>query len=58
MFFVFQESKIWEAGNPVDPLGKTVRIKAKNELRARRRLPETNLGRVWILIDTINNKEN
>ena len=53
MKYVFQRSKIWEAGNPVDPTSEPVRIKVPDgsqEARARRRLPEPGVGRVWILI--------
>lgn len=53
MKYVFQRSKIWEAGNPVDPTSETVRIKVPDgsqEARARRKLPKPGVGRVWILI--------
>lgn len=49
--YIFQPSKIWEAGNPVDPSAKPVRVVAKNEIRARKKLP-MQLGRTWILIST------
>lgn len=52
-FYVFQPSKIWEAGNPVDPQKDKKKIKAKTEAHARRQLPDISLGRVWVLIDTI-----
>lgn len=51
MYFEFQESKIWEGGNPLDPNGKKVMIRAKSENRARRKLPKnSSIGRHWILI--------
>jgi hypothetical protein len=53
MRYVFQRSKIWEAGNPVDPTSEPVRIKVPDgsqEARARRKLPKPGVGRVWILI--------
>jgi len=50
MHFMYQESKIWEAGNPVDVNGKWVRIKAKTEERARKQLPDPDSGRTWVLI--------
>ena len=54
--FIFQESEIWEAGNPVDPTGKQVKIVAKTEEKARRKLrlkPTSSIGRRWILVSTI-----
>lgn len=51
MWFTFQQSKIFEAGNPVDPHGHRVRIKAKSEERARGRLGSPGSGRSWVLID-------
>lgn len=48
-WYVFQKSYIWEAGNAVDPSSKPVRISARNEARARRKLTKE-LGRVWVLI--------
>ena len=50
--YIFQESLIWEAGDPVDPLGRQVKIRAKTELQARtklRRHKTSSLGRVWVL---------
>lgn len=51
MHFVFQESQIMTAGNPVDPNGKICSVKNKTEERARRKLPNTSLGRTWVLIE-------
>jgi hypothetical protein len=53
MKYIFQRSKIWEAGNPIDTSSKPVRIKVPDgsqEARARKKLPEPGMGRVWILI--------
>lgn len=53
MKYVFQRSKIWEAGNPIDASSASVRIKVPDgspEARARQKLPATGMGRVWILI--------
>lgn len=57
MKYIFQESKIWEAGNPVDPNGKRVTIKMPkaDEKKARRKLPPTDLGRQWVLVEVIDN---
>ena len=54
MKYVFQRSKIWEAGNPIDATSAPVRIKVPDgsqEARARRKLPAPGTGRVWVLID-------
>lgn len=48
--FVFQQSMIFEAGNPVDPHGEVKTIKAKSEPKARRQLPAMT-GRTWVLIE-------
>lgn len=51
MYFTFQESKIWESGDPVDPNGDRKKIRAKSEMKARKKLPETSsIGRVWVLV--------
>ena len=51
MFFSFQESKIWEGSNNIpDPERMAQRIKAKSEIRARKKLPKAGVGRVWILM--------
>lgn len=47
--YTFRTSRIWEAGDPVDPNGQHAYIKAKSEERARRQLPDAGLGRKWIL---------
>ncbi|MGW4270835.1 hypothetical protein ACWEGQ_00355 [Streptomyces seoulensis] len=55
MRYAFQQSKIWEAGNPVDPNAAKVTIKVpanKGEAAARRKLPLAEMGRVWVLIST------
>lgn len=51
MKFHFQESKIYEGGNPVDPTGakKTVRLQKDDETKARTKLPRNLTGRVWVL---------
>lgn len=51
-FYTFQTSFIMEAGDPVDPRGKVVTVKAKSEARARRTLPDIGIGRRWILVNT------
>lgn len=53
MKFIFQESKVWEAGNPPAEDRPKRSIKAKNEARAKKKLPQAEMGRVWVLIDTI-----
>lgn len=55
MKYVFQKSKIWQAGDPIDPDSEPVTVKVqpgKGEEAARRRLPESGLGRKWILLRT------
>lgn len=49
--YTFRQSKIWEAGNPIDENRDPITISAKSEGRARRKLPDIGLGRVWILTD-------
>lgn len=49
--YIFQQSMIWEGTGKVDPHGEIKNIKAKDEQRARRRLPSAGLGRDWILVD-------
>lgn len=53
MRFTFQESKILEAGDPVDPHGevRTVKVRTDDEARARRKLPTLDNGRKWVRID-------
>lgn len=48
MYFEFQESKPF-AGELVDPKKLPRIIQAKNEVKARQRLPQASVGRVWIL---------
>lgn len=53
MRFTFQQSKIWEAGNPVDPETDPVTVKmppGRGEASARRLLPKPGTGRVWVLV--------
>ena len=50
MHFTFKQSKIWEAGDPVDPDGETVSVRAKSEGKARMILPSPGTGRVWVLL--------
>lgn len=52
MYFTFQESKIWEAGDPVAPDQPRHRVKNKTEERARKKLPKNGMGRKWILVAT------
>ncbi|WP_433855144.1 hypothetical protein [Streptomyces kronopolitis] len=55
MRVTFQQSRIWEAGNPVDPNTDKVTVKVppgKGEASARRRLPQADTGRVWVLVGT------
>ena len=48
--YTFQESKIFEGSkDSVDPTRDPVTISAKSEAKARRNLPDTTLGRHWIL---------
>lgn len=54
MKYIFKWSKILESGDPVDPMGKEVSIKATSERRARMRLPDPESGRTWVLIETRN----
>ena len=51
MRFVFQESLIWEHGDPVDPRRPQKVIKAKSEPKARRLLPKPDTGRTWVLVE-------
>lgn len=48
--YAFQESRIWEAGDPVDPDGRVHKTKQRALWRARRSLPAPGTGRKWILI--------
>jgi hypothetical protein len=53
MRYIFQQSKIWEAGNPVDQDSKPLSVKVPHnspEHRARRRLPPPGMGRIWLLV--------
>jgi hypothetical protein len=38
-----------EHGDPVDTSRPKVRVKAKNEAKARKNLPKADLGRIWVL---------
>jgi hypothetical protein len=50
-YYKYQESYIWEGGDKgPDKSHKIIKIKAKTELRARRKLPKEDLGRRWLLI--------
>jgi len=51
MWFKFQQSKIWEAGDPVDPYGQVKRIKGKSLDKAVKRLPDPGLGRRWVAVE-------
>lgn len=51
--YVFQQSRIWESGDPVDPHGERIKRKARSEDRARKTLPDPGMGRRWVLVDTI-----
>lgn len=50
--YYFQQSRIWEAGNPADPKSPTRRVKVQKggPERARRQLGPAGLGRVWVQI--------
>lgn len=48
--YVFQESKIWESGNPVDPNGRVFKTKRRSLERAKKSLPIPGGGRWWVLI--------
>lgn len=50
MYFEFQESKPF-AGELADPKKLPRIIQAKNEVKARKRLPQASVGRAWILTD-------
>lgn len=52
MYYTFQQSRIWEHGDPVDKNQPRKRIKAKSEEKARKRLPKNDMGRKWILVAT------
>lgn len=49
-YFTFQEGKIFEAGNDVNPKGRKITFKTKNEKNARGKLPQPGVGRRWVLI--------
>lgn len=51
--YIFQPSRIWEAGDPVDKNKPPVRIRAKSEGKARAKLKDPGLGRKWILVEVI-----
>lgn len=52
MYYKFQESHIWTHGDPVDPNGQRVEIRAKSEIKARKKLPvNSTVGRVWVMVD-------
>jgi hypothetical protein len=54
MRYIFQQSRILEAGDPVDQESKKVVIKVPDgspEHRARRLLPPSGMGRIWVLVD-------
>jgi hypothetical protein len=53
MRYIFQQSRILEAGDPVDQDRKKVVIKVPDgspEHRARRQLPLPGMGRIWVLV--------
>lgn len=50
--YTFRLSHIWTAHDPIDESRAPVRIKAKNEERARAHLPEPGMGRKWLLVNT------
>lgn len=54
MRYIFQQSQIMEAGDPVDPRGSVIKIKATTEQKARKQLAKhkTPVGRVWVLVRT------
>lgn len=55
MKYVFQLSKIWEAGNPVDSTQPEVKVKVPDGsslARALKKIDPPELGRVWVHIRT------
>lgn len=52
MRYIFQQSYIWDgsATGTSDPNTPIVRVKARSEERARKKLPKSALGRIWILL--------
>lgn len=50
MYYIFQESEIWTSGDPVDDSRKPIKIRAKTEIAARKKLPSPDGGRVWVLV--------
>lgn len=52
MYYTFQQSKIWEAGDPVDSRQPRKRIKGKTEQAARKKLGKNDMGRKWVLVAT------
>lgn len=50
--YLFQQSLIWEAGDPVDPRGDVHVVTARTLTRARRRLPAPGTGRKWVLVES------
>lgn len=50
-YYTFQESLIFEAGDPVDLTSKTFRVKGRSEQKAWAKLPApSSIGRNWVLI--------
>jgi hypothetical protein len=51
-YFTFQESRIWDGAKRVDPNGKRVTVKAKTDIKARKKLPTpSSIGREWIRVE-------
>jgi hypothetical protein len=50
--YYFQQSRIWESGNPVDPKSpvRSVKVRKGNAGRARQQLPPAGTGRIWVQI--------
>lgn len=53
MKFLFQQSRIWDSHREPDSSKPVVKIKARSEERARRRLPHPEMGREWILVQEV-----
>lgn len=57
MRFIFQQSRIFEAGDPIDPNGEQRIVKGKDEQRARAQLPSPGTGRRWVLLSQLVDEE-
>jgi len=56
MFYIFKQTYIWDGARNIDE-GKPPRVvKAKTEIRARKKLPHI-MGRDWVLVGTKKKKK-